>query len=120
ASVATGETWKDKTHSFEIIRPTPAGTIVINEFMADPNPKGLVPEDPVLPQEASHEYIELLNTANKPIWLSGFSYNGGAIDEFTIEPGEYVLLSPAAHKTLFSTFGNTVSASPFRTLQNSS
>jgi hypothetical protein len=120
SSVTTGETWKDKSHSFEIINPTPVGSILINEFMADPNPKGVVPEDPVLPQAASQEYIELLNTANKPVWLTGFSYNGGALEGVTLEPGQYVLLSHPAHKALFSTFGNTVSASPFRTLPNSS
>lgn len=120
ASVATGEIWTDSTHSFEIISPTPTGTVLVNEFMADPNPKGLVPEDPVLPQGTAQEYIELLNNADKPVWLSGFSYNGGAIEEITLEPGEYVLLSSPVNKESFSSFGNTVSASPFRALSNTS
>lgn len=120
ASAGTGETWTDKTHAFEIISPTPAGAILINELMADPNPKGLAPEEPVLPQGASYEYIELLNTTDKPIWLKGFSYNGGAIEEVTVAPGEHVLLCSPSHKELFSSFGNTAAVTPFRTLPNSS
>lgn len=120
ASSITGETWSDTTYVFEIISPSPAGSLLINELMADPNPKGLVPEDPVLPQSADHEYIELYNTTNKPIWLTGFLYNHGTIEEVTVGPGEFVLLTSPAHKELFSSLGTTVAVNPFRALPNTS
>ena len=119
-SLTTGETWRDTIHFFEIISPTPVGALLINEFMADPNPKGLVPEDPALPREASQEYIELLNRTNKPIWLTGFSYNNGTLEDVTLEPGGHVLLTSPPHKMLFSSFGNAIAVNPFRTLPNSS
>ena len=119
-SLTTGETWRDTIHSFGIISPTPAGALLINEFMADPNPKGMVPENPALPREASQEYVELLNTTTRPIWLTGFSYNNGTLDDLTLEPGGYALLTSPTHKMLFSSFGNAIAVNPFRTLPNSS
>ena len=117
-SLTTDEIWEDTTHSFEIISPTPAGAVLINELMADPNPKGLLPKDPILPRDASQEYIELLNTTGKAIWLKDFTYNGGAIEDFTLAAGEFVLLTSASSQEAFAPFSRVVAVNPFRTLPN--
>ena len=113
------EIWMDRRYVFDINTPTPPGSILINEFMPDPNPKGLVPEDAVIPSSASHEYIELYNTANKPISLDGFSYNDGNFEGFILTPGAYVLLTGSGNKDLFSPFGEAIGVSPFSSLANS-
>ncbi|MFC4870323.1 lamin tail domain-containing protein [Negadavirga shengliensis] len=107
-------------HDLEWVSPVPFGTIVINEFMADPNPKGSVPPDPVLPTATNDEYIELYNRSDKPILLTGFTYNDGAVEPVTLEGGGYVLLVPASKTTEFNQWGPTTGVSPFRALSNNS
>ncbi|MEX2592118.1 MAG: lamin tail domain-containing protein [Anditalea sp.] len=112
------EIWVDKNHIFEITTPTPSGAISINEFMPDPNPKGLVPEDPLIPSSTSNEYIELLNTSDKPIGLGGFSYNNGKFEDFSLAPGAYVLLTAPGNKELFTSFGQVIGVNTFSPLAN--
>lgn len=119
-SVETEEIWSDTTLYFELVKPIPLGALIINEIMPDPNPKGLIPEEPILPQGSSHEYIEIYNATNKAIWLNGVSYNDGGLEEVTLEPQSYLLISSLNNKTIFSSFGHTAAAVPFRTLANTS
>jgi len=118
-SVTTNERREGMVHDFELTTPTPAGTILINEFMPDPNPKGLTPENPVLPRDTSNEYVELYNAGRKPVWLKGFSYNQGLVEAFVLAPENFVLITSAANKELFSSYGGVVGVNPFRALPNS-
>jgi hypothetical protein len=108
------------THDFELETPLPRGSLVINEFMADPNPKALPPPEPTFPTAANDEYIEVWNSTGKPIWLRGLTYNGSAIEEFTMESGEYILLTPFTRKDNFSTYAKVAGVSGFRALPNNS
>src|SRR5690606_3005903 len=112
------EIWIEKAYEFDISTPTPKGTVLINEFMADPNPKGIIPEEPVLPNSTANEYIELFNTTNKPISLRGFRYNNGELNDFTLDSGAFVLLTSSDNSPLFSPFAQTIPVTPFRTLAN--
>lgn len=118
SSLVTGEELEHLSHSFDLLRPTPAGALVINEFMADPNAKGLVPERSILPGEATHEYLEIFNATDKAIWLKGLSYNGGLLEEATLPAGGYTAIVSSANKELFRPFGKVLSATPFRSLPN--
>src|SRR5690606_23772786 len=113
------EIWMDKKYSFELSVPTPPKALLINEFMPDPNPKGLIPPDPRLPTSASSEYIELYNATDKPILLSGFSYNNEAFEAFNLEGGGYVLLTSLDQKDAFASFGEVSSVGSFKALVNS-
>jgi hypothetical protein len=118
-SSASGEEIRsDIKHTFELITPTPYGTVNINEFMPDPNPKGLAPEDPIIPSSATHEYLEILNTANKPIKLEGFSFNNEEFEDFTLEPGAYVLLTAIGNQEIFTPFGPVIGLKSLSTLSN--
>lgn len=108
----------DHKFDFELEVPTPAGAIIINEVMADPNPKELVPPNPSLPSASNDEYIELYNRMDKPIRIKGFTYNEGVLEETIIAPAGYVVLVPSAKKDLFSTYGSAVGVDGFRTLPN--
>lgn len=120
ASEANSDIWMGEGYAFQIVSPTPYGTVLINEFMADPNPKGMVPQDPVLPQSTSAEYIELFNAVDKPVQLNGFTYNGSDIEDFTLDPGGYLLLVAPTNQDLFRPFGATAPVERFSTLGNSS
>src|SRR5690606_36165194 len=63
------EVWMDKKHPFVLSVSTPPRALLINEFMADPNPKGLNPPDSRLPDSTTSEYIELYNATDKAISL---------------------------------------------------
>ncbi|WP_114748280.1 lamin tail domain-containing protein [Pleomorphovibrio marinus] len=105
-------------HVFDLAAPVPFGSLIINEFMADPNPKSLSPPHPTLPTSSNDEYIELWNTTEKAIWLKGFTYNGGAVEDLLVEAGEYVLLTPSTRKELFSSYGKVAGVNGFRALPN--
>ncbi|SHN23913.1 Lamin Tail Domain [Cyclobacterium lianum] len=111
------EDWK---YVFELSSPTPQASLIINEVMADPNPKGLVPPDPVLPDQSSAEYIELFNRTEKPLLLKNFSLNGRRVEEVTMDPLSHVILCSADNKTLFEQFGETAAIDAFPNLNNSS
>nr|MBI1230736.1 hypothetical protein [Cytophagales bacterium] len=109
---------ENATIPFEINAPTPFGAIIINEFMADPNPKGLRPVEALLPSAANDEYIELYNRMEKPIRIKEFTYNGGMLEDAVLQPRSYFILTSPAKKEIFSAFGLTASVSPFRSLPN--
>ncbi|MEX2512973.1 MAG: lamin tail domain-containing protein [Cyclobacteriaceae bacterium] len=108
----------DQNFDFEVETPTPAGAIIINEVMADPNPKGLVPTELTLPTASDDEYIELYNRMDKPIRIRDFTYNDGIFEDVVIEPESYVILVPAANMEVFSSWGKTVGVAGFRALPN--
>src|SRR5690606_20870499 len=97
----------------------PPRSLLINEFMPDPNPKGLNPPDPGLPATTSSEYIELYNATDKAISLSGFSYNDEALEAYYLEAGGYVILTSLDQKNAFASFGEVSSVDNFKTLGNS-
>lgn len=111
---------KNALYRFEINAPTPAGAIIINEFMADPNPKALSPPQSVLPTASNDEYIEVYNRMDKPIRMKDFTYNGGILEDVVIAPNSHLLLSAAAKKVTFGSFGPVASVAPFRALPNAS
>ncbi|MCC5937612.1 MAG: lamin tail domain-containing protein [Lunatimonas sp.] len=106
--------------AFELQTPIPPGAIIIHEFMADPNPKGLLPSDLLLPTAANDEYIELYNRMDKPIRLRGFTYNDSPVEEAVIMPGEYLLLVPMPRKDNFLPWEPLAGVTGFRALPNGS
>ncbi len=108
------------THDFELLSPLLPGSLLINEFMADPNPKALPPPQPTFPTGANDEYIELWNSTDKPMLLKGLTYNGNPVEEIAVEAGEYFLLTPATRKESFTAFAKVAGVSGFRALPNNS
>ncbi|WP_209331377.1 lamin tail domain-containing protein [Lunatimonas salinarum] len=106
--------------AFELQTPTPPGAIIIHEFMADPNPKGLLPSNLRLPTAANDEYIELYNRMDKPIRLRGFTYNESPVEEAVIMPGAYLLLVPMPRKANFTAWEPVAGVTGFRALPNGS
>ncbi|MDN3687759.1 lamin tail domain-containing protein [Cyclobacterium jeungdonense] len=119
-AVASGQVLENWEYSFSIETPTPPGSLIINELMADPNPKGQVPPDQVLPSSSDAEYIELFSRLDKPIQLRGFTYNGVLIESQVMEPLSYLILCSPATRPALEPYGQVASVSPFRTLPNSS
>jgi hypothetical protein len=82
--------------------------IQINEIMADPFPEVGLP---------GWEYIELFNTTNLPVDISGWSLVIGnttkTIQDATIEAGEYLLLGDEAAAGDFMQFGRFYGFSSF-------
>lgn len=119
-AVASGQVLDNWEYPFSIETPTPPGALIINELMADPNPKGQVPADPVLPTSSTAEYIELFNRLDKPIQLRNFTYNEVVIEAQVMEPLSYLILCSPATKAALEPYGQVASVSPFRTLPNRS
>lgn len=119
-AVASGQVLENWEYAFSIETPTPAGALVINELMPDPNPKGKVPAIPGLPTSSNAEYIELFNRLDKPIRLMGFTYNETLIETQVIEPFSYLILCAPATKPALEAYGQVATVSPFRTLPNRS
>jgi len=112
--------YEDWEHTFELQRPTPPGSLIINEIMADPNPKGLLPPDPVLPDQTHSEYLELFNRTGKPILLKDFTINERQIEEVLMEPLSHLILCSADNKPLFEAFGMVAGVNTFPSLSNNS
>lgn len=83
--------------------------------MPDPNPKGLIPENPTLPNA---EYIELFNLTEKAIKLNNFNYNGATIPQVLVQPQEHLILCAATNKDLFQPFGKVAGMETFPALIN--
>ncbi len=111
------EEWE---HQFELHSPTPAGSLIINEIMPDPNPKGMLPPDPVLPNQASAEYVELLNRTEKPILLKDFTINNRQVEAVLVEPLSHLILCSTANKPVFEAFGAVAAVNSFPNLNNNS
>lgn len=89
--------------------------IVINEFMADPNPPVVLPDA---------EFVELLNASNKYFNLTGFQIGDASSEgnlqgaEIPLGPGEFLILCSTGDTGLFSPFGTVVPVSSFPALNN--
>jgi len=89
------------------------GDVVINEIFADPSPQIGLP---------AAEFIELWNTTDKYIILTGWKYKDlTSTFSFladTIRPNEYVILCAEADVNLFKVFGKTIGLSTWPMLNN--
>jgi hypothetical protein len=98
-------------YSSELIK---YGDIVINELMIDPSP----PED--LPE---FEYIELINTTQKAIYMTGWSLSDKVssilLPEYSLLPNEIVLFIPREAENFFNG-ANIIGLERWVSLNNSS
>ena len=90
------------------------GEIRINEFMADETPSVGMPLT---------EYVELFNTTNKTFNLAGYRIcndnSCGTIQNSTLPPNGYLIITPTAGLPLFADFGiNAINATSFPGLKN--
>ena len=87
--------------------------VVINEIMADPSPPTSLPDA---------EFIEILNTSNASIDLTGWTIRDpksvAILPEFKIEPNRLVILCKNEHQILFSEFGEVIGLTNWPTLNN--
>lgn len=98
--------------SFQYLAPYTPNTreVVINEIFADPSPQVGLPEA---------EFVELYNTSNRPIDISGWKLvgvNTNGFPAFILKAGEFVVLTNAGNEGLFS--GNVLSWGGTGTLTN--
>ena len=77
--------------------------VIITEIMANPNDETPLP---------NAEYIELYNTTDQPLNLSGFSLRDGSTEGtlpyYLLAPSSYVLITDVENSELFSTIDNRV------------
>lgn len=104
------------TKNFIYVMPYVAekGDVVINEIMADPTPIIGLPEK---------EWIELFNTTDKYIIITGWKYKDGTTAETTLgadtlAPKEYRILCANADVATFKTYGKTLGIAPWPSLNN--
>jgi hypothetical protein len=87
--------------------------VVINEFIADPNPVVNMPDA---------EYVEVLNTSTKFIDLGGWTLSDGSSDgtlpAHIMAPGENLLLVSTTTADLFAFFPNVLLVPSFPSLNN--
>lgn len=110
-----GNAMADTILSFTFFQPVPAlyKDVVITEIFADPNPSVGLPEA---------EFVELLNRSSEPFDLSGWQLTDGSttghLSSHLLLPGEYVIVTTPVALAAFSGFGETMSISPFPSLNN--
>ena len=89
--------------------------VVINEIMVDPNPSMGLPET---------EYIELHNTTNQTIELSGWVLNvngkSSILQDADIKPNSYLLLIPSTSSEEWAAYDQTLPLSNWSALTNTS
>ena len=122
----SGNTVISEAIDFRLYETAQAKEIVINEIMVDPTPSLGLPES---------EYIELYNNSNKYLDLNNYKLNGVPItninyfdpplykqsnvpDNYKLNPGEYVILSPGNYYSQFETYGKTVWLAAWNMLTN--
>ncbi|MFH2096530.1 MAG: lamin tail domain-containing protein [Bacteroidota bacterium] len=89
------------------------GDIVINEIMADPTPAVNLPE---------YEFIELFNRSSYQIDAGNWTLTVGTtvktIPDFSIAPGEFIILCSDAAAGSFQTYGDIAEISSMQALTN--
>ena len=105
----------NNTSSFNFIKPYVAklNDVLINEIFADPSPQIDLP---------TVEYIELWNTTDKVISLTGWTYSDASskfvFKNEVINAGEYIIVCAKADTNEFKPYGKTVGISPWPSLNN--
>lgn len=104
------------TKSFIYVEPYTAqkGDIIINEIMAAPISTAAA---------LNKEYIELYNTTDKYIIITGWKYKDGTaavstLGADTLLPKSYRILSAVADVDAFKVYGKTLGVSPWPSLNN--
>jgi hypothetical protein len=101
--------------SFLFFQPLPIQykEIIITEIFADPSPQVALP---------NAEFIELYNRSGNPVNLAELKFSDGSsnttIAYNIILPGEYRIITATGNVSSFNSFGQTVAASNFPTLNN--
>lgn len=101
--------------SFLFFQPLPIQykEIIIMEIFADPLPQVGLP---------NAEFIELFNRGNNPVNLAELKLSDGssisALAYNILLPGEYRIITATGNVSSFTSFGQTVAASNFPTLNN--
>ncbi len=89
--------------------------VIITEFFADPTPQVGLPDA---------EFVEIYNRSENPFDLSGWILTDGTTEgklpSMILLPGNYLIVTSSNAQSQFSSFGQTVSTSPFPGLNNSS
>jgi len=88
--------------------------IVMDEILSDPTPIVGLP---------AAEFIEIKNTGNKPISLSGWKLttataSSGLFPNYTLLPDSFLILTSNANAMLFANFGKTLAIPSFPSLDN--
>ncbi len=88
--------------------------VLITEIMADPTPAHGLPEA---------EYVELFNRSARVFDLAGWSFasnnSTATLPHHYLLPGQYVVLTDAAHAADFAPFGKTLGVDGFPAIANS-
>jgi hypothetical protein len=111
-----GNFLQDTLIAFQFFDPTfiPAKTLVINEIMPAPR------ADLDLPNV---EYVEIFHSGDYAVRLEGVRYSNSrssvSLDEFWVQPGEFVLLAPESQAILLMDYGKVIPIKSWPTLLNS-
>jgi len=88
--------------------------VIFTELFPDPNPVIGLPEA---------EFAELFNRSNNPVNLAGWKFSDpnstATLPNYILLPGAYVIVTPNASASAFSSFGAVIGVSNFPTLNNS-
>ncbi len=90
--------------------------VLINEFMADPDPAVGLP---------NAEFVELYNRSNKTINLKNWTLtkptqSGAVLPEYLLLPDSFLLITGTASGAAFAVYGNTLGLASFPTFTNTS
>ncbi len=100
----------DGQENVRIEKSTAYRHLIINEIMADPTPNQGLPEA---------EFVELYNRSDFSINLQNFLLNDEPLADYTLDAGDYVLLTDDSNASSFG-LTNVISIASFDALSNSS
>ncbi|CAD5290397.1 MULTISPECIES: lamin tail domain-containing protein [unclassified Imperialibacter] len=101
-----------------VSKPTPASALIITEIFADPNPKGAIPESPVLPTASGAEFVEIYNPGTHSINLNSFNLTGGSIGNYPLAGGAYLALMPTTYFADYEGIANAITVTSWNILTN--
>ncbi|WP_226391258.1 lamin tail domain-containing protein [Penaeicola halotolerans] len=108
----------DTSIDFSFVQNVSSQDLMISEFLPDPNPKGLIPPNPVLPTAANDEFVELYNHSEQNINIGGFLLNGREIEDFLMPAKSYVIIVAESKREVFEVFGAVAVVPTFAALTN--
>ncbi|MCW5911619.1 MAG: lamin tail domain-containing protein [Cyclobacteriaceae bacterium] len=100
---------------FVFFQPLPVSykDIILTEIFPDPSPQVGLPDA---------EFVEIYNRSTNPVDLAGWRFTDGSstatLTSRIILPGQYLILTSSANASLYNSFGNTLGAGNFPTLNN--